>query len=345
MAILSRPGIEKLRKKVRRLYDEYEAILILTNNVTASGKKAFEYSKEAIGKCTRHQLQKLLAKIQEEIVDLRQYYGAKVSNEILLELAADVKQGKWETIKWVPKYEMYDVFARYDRVVPDLKNLPEHTYIGLDPGVFRGQQRTVELFLVEAKAFEDMCGLFNVCKDRYSKMDMRRDSKMGVKTVGALCRATLNSAFYFIEAYLNGIAFDFVKKNEKGLDAEIKGTLMDWDFRRNRPRYLSLRDKILRYPRIILGVEHPPLQESNSPEVRIITDKLKKLRDLIAHPSARAADLSVFFSFDIAELEEIVDSAISLVRRIEAMVGTNNSRCGWLYNRNQDGFFPEKVFE
>jgi hypothetical protein len=151
--------------------------------------------------------------------------------------------------------------------------------------------------------------------------------------------------------YLNGIASDHYLKNEKRLTTEEKQTLTEWDSKNNRPKHLSLREKALKYPRMILGVEHPPLQENNCPELGFIIGKAKALRDAIVHPAARREDSEygsdkrqLVYLIEYDEVEQVVDNAIRLVRKIETKVYGNTDRLLWLKGRGDDGQFPDDTF-
>jgi hypothetical protein len=54
---------------------------------------------------------------------------------------------------------------------------------------------------------------------------------------------------------------------------------------------------------------------------------------------------AILFNIDFQMTENFVDSAISLVRKIEESVFGHNKRLPWLYDRQPDGFFPEEVFK
>jgi hypothetical protein len=168
-----------------------------------------------------------------------------------------------------------------------------------------------------------------------------------------LLRATVVVAFNVLEAYLNGIAFDHLELDGAELTVAEKATLSEWDFQKQRPRYISLREKLLTYPRLIIGAEHPPLQEGNCSELKFIVEMAKKLRDSIVHaspaPSAvtlEAEKEKAVHSIDFETTERLVDATVTLIRKIEETINGDGQRLkGWLYSRSADGEFPDVVFE
>jgi hypothetical protein len=100
--------------------------------------------------------------------------------------------------------------------------------------------------------------LFNQAKEIESRLQTQGYNKKSFKTRDSLLRATVLTAFHFVEAYLNGSAFDYYASKQDEITDETKSLLFDWNPKTNKPRYLSLRDKALQYPKIILASEHPP---------------------------------------------------------------------------------------
>jgi hypothetical protein len=232
----------------------------------------------------------------------------------------------------LPKYFLRQIFSHYERALPEFDSLPEHAHIairiGADiiPGEFGYK-------ILEAVLYEDLAALFNSAKRMRTQLSAKNISKETQKTHEALCRAAVTTACNFVEAYLNGIAFDYFLLNESNLDEKTKGILLDWDFKYNRTKYLSIREKALRYPRIVLGLSHPPLQESNCPELAFICDRAKVIRDSVTHPAPRKGSQMLgpdkeqeVFIVAFGEVERAVDSAVGAVRKIEAVIRGNEQR-------------------
>ncbi len=180
----------------------------------------------------------------------------------------------------------------------------------------------------------------------------RRDlDKINFKLQSALLRATVLAAFHFVEAYLNGLAFDYYILKEKDVSEETKTLLFDWNPKTNKPRYLSLRDKALQYPKIVLGLKEPPLQESNCHELKYILEALE-VRHRLTHISPKrefervAADHEAhFYIVNSSEVENIVDSCIAFVREIDNLLHSKSLSLHWLHDRMPDGTFPNVAFD
>ena len=338
---------EKLRHRVLKRYRYYEALCIVTNRISVNDRKTFTDTKETILGANKSKLQKYAQEVELEIKKLRKHYGVMAEESEILEIALLVEKAPGDSISWIPKTRYRELFSQPERMLTNFNILPEHIFIGIDPGKYRTKPQTYETFLLEAKIFEDLAALFNTARDLAKALNSVEDGKPAHKTAGAIARAAIAYAVFFFEAYLNGIAANHVLSNERNLDVETKGLLLDWDFLRKRPRYLSLRDKAFKYPRIISNTSHSPIQEGDTPELKIILEKASDIRDLIAHPSLRrdVKELEIFFGVHIDTVEEIVDSVIKVVRKIENAVHGDELRLGWLHNRGANGRFPNAVFD
>jgi len=177
-------------------------------------------------------------------------------------------------------------------------------------------------------------------------------SQMEFKTDHALCRSTVTAAVYFVEAYLNGLAYDYLTENSGTLDEEKKGILSDFDFSKNRPRYLSLRDKALKYQQIILQKMHAPLQPSNFLPLKRLLEISESFRNPLAHPASHpnpstgSPDKEVaIYTVNINTACDAVDNAIELVLRFETLIHRDSKRIKWLLKRGEKGKFSQEAFD
>ncbi len=149
---------------------------------------------------------------------------------------------------------------------------------------------------------------------------------------------------------MNEMAADHVWRHRSTLPPETLSLLTEWDEGRHKPRFVSTRDKLLKYPRLILGTPHTVLDENTCPELAFFVNEAKELRDAIVHAVTARKDEEAqhYKEFAIMTLrydkvEKIVDCAIVIIETIQqAMQGP---RLKWLIRRGTDGFFPDSVFD
>src|ERR1017187_7134630 len=274
------------RDKAMKTLREYEAILALINGLSQPAIQSIASAKARLPLLSKVELRTFTHQTRDTIKEIRHTFKIEAPARELIAILEAVEKSSDEKVQLFPKYVLKGLVGRYDLVMVDFDTLPEHADIHISVGKNR-EPGKVQVYLLEAILFEDMAATFNLCKERRLGFDRDRDSKKTGKTLDALYRATVTTAFYFVESYLNGLAFDYFVKNEKRLTADDKQLLTEWDITRNRAKHLSLREKALKYSRMILVAEYPPLQENNCSELAFISGKAKELRDAIAHPAAR----------------------------------------------------------
>jgi hypothetical protein len=286
------------------------------------------------------QLREYIADKTEERSKWRARFHVKATPgelEQLFARAAELPDGSSLVL---PKDVAVRYFPGYDYGLPFFDLLPLHANMMLS------WSGTIEWSLLEAKVFEDMAALSNLAQRLGAKESSPEHSKQRL----ALYRAAGLTALNFVESYLNGIASDYYLADTDGIDEQTKGILLDWDFAKNRPKYLSLKDKIIKYQRIILNAEHAPLQESNCAEFAYLTTAAKSFRDAVVHPAPNTFDRlttpkeQYLFALTPEEARKTVDTAISLIRQLEETLYGNQDRLFWLCNRGADDCFPSDAF-
>ena len=162
-------------------------------------------------------------------------------------------------------------------------------------------------------------------------------------------RATVRSAFFLLEGYLNALSWDIQKLKGSALTKDEKIWLSEWDEQTERQRTLGLRDKLHKYPKIAIGKQYPPLLETNCPELKFIVESEEELRHSLVHPKVEthieverqlAPRESRLYMLEHGSCERLMDSAISLIRKIGEVVGDRYGDVNiWLHDRNSEGGF------
>jgi hypothetical protein len=141
---------------------------------------------------------------------------------------------------------------------------------------------------------------------------------------------------YFVEAYLNGIAFDYYYRNEPKLNDKEKKDLMEWDFQTSRRVFVNFERKVLDYQKIILGLQHPQIMITSSKNLRLILGEAKELRDSIVHQSPKTDDafkvskkVLWMLALRIGHVAEIVDAAIGVVKELNYAFGKDGMPLNW----------------
>jgi hypothetical protein len=162
-------------------------------------------------------------------------------------------------------------------------------------------------------------------------------------------RAALTSAYFTLEGYLHALALDHLMKTPfEDIEPKHLVRLMEWDDEKDRFKPQSLRDKLIYYPKIIIGSKHPPpgLDESNR-WMRLVLDA-KEIRDAVVHPSRHPDPEThelhkegLVRNLGVERMAEVVDAVVELIFTVEAVVhGSEDRARQWLKRRGEDGLFP-----
>ena len=252
----------------------------------------------------------------------------------------------------LPKFEIDKIFANYtDKWMP-WDSFPPHVLVYLD---FTGKSYRPKQFdwkLPEASLYEDMCLAYNEALDAHKIAPALTVPVPQAKLVDFCLRAAVLSAFYFVESYLNGVAFDYSVRNARKTSDEETELLLEWNRKLGKEKWISLKDKLCKYPKIILGLQHPPLTETNSSEMKLLITKAKEVRDAIVHQSPKfdfanedvSPKVRQFVQLRLEDATQTVDAAVSLVKRLNGLLGKNGIMIEWLIERDGTGRFPKKAF-
>lgn len=147
-------------------------------------------------------------------------------------------------------------------------------------------------------------------KDREQLVELLRDH-------GVACRSCFLACFYFIEAYLNGIAWEWIESQPdlEKLSNRKRSMILDTN-------QVALKDKITKYPEIITGRS---LWADNDPNLDTFLSDLKPFRDSLAHPSPFAVPekfggydkLAKCYDLKLKDTKQMVSLTYSLVSKIQ----------------------------
>lgn len=209
----------------------------------------------------------------------------------------------------------------------------------------------MEVFQLEASLFEDMAILWNRTLLASCEAAQPESSKAQVKLFKALLRGTVKATFNLLEGYLNGLACEILLMHTVSPEDRIR--LEEWDAGRNRVQFLSLREKLLQYPKIAIAVQHPPLLNKFASSVSRVVDLEIALRHALIHPRPQVEVVepttfreAAFFELTTERGAALIDEVIELIQATAGIVGMEYgdvSMC--LCRRNSDGYFPESTFD
>lgn len=346
---------EQLRDHVQQLYRRYRAIHIYAF-AYGEQRRQLDATLAQIAELPRQQLEVLQEDVEAELGRLAVEYEIDNVDEIEKTLADGLSD---------PTQRGTVVFVRVDfyrRLMPGLArklrnfhSLPPHASVSIDALPNTKATPRGEVFLLEASLFEDMTALYNDVVDApaFETLAEAYDDQVSFKRKRALQRATIRAAFAVLEGYLNGLASDIMSDQQEKLSQSQWTQLMEWDTEAKKRKTLSLRDKILQYPKIATGAKHPPLDDRKSREVRDVLKFERLQRHAVIHPTPQwnhanptAIDReSVHHQVEVEAVTEVCDAIVGLIRRIDSVLGHRfGDVAWWLVDRDEGGRYPPNTF-
>jgi hypothetical protein len=351
------------QKLAEELLNEYVATLTLGGQFSRSAREAQAAEKNMLETATNAQLDTLIPQMEKRLQSLRDRLGAQESGDFYQKLLAGAALGE-EHFLYVPRWMLEALFSKSGDSILHIPSVPRHALVQIDVNGLLDDGSMREYRVLEASLYEDMALMFNRVLDLEQELDSLHqkhrilkepEQKKTFKELAAARRACVSSAFYFVEAYLNSLAFEALITRSTELSQQDLERLTEWSESRNEgkgaDKYLTLRDKCLHYPRLVAGKQHPLLDENNSPALARFLSEFKELRDSIVHASAvpRQPELGLdkeqrFLLLNTKQCGEIVDVSIELVGKIEEATYGHRNRVIWLVPRDSTGRFPMLAF-
>jgi len=345
-------AVVKKRQEIQDLCDVIQALYAFNYQLSESVHDQIVSFRRSAETASAKELRNLRDLLVVNVKKASSAFGCVHSPMKFAKWFKSVSRGE-KGILQLPKWYIDDyLFKNYSADSKHWQAYPPHTYIALD---YLGEYERgkIEYYLPEAVLCEDMCLALNASVDLQNAPEERPLNKIKIKTLNMSLRTAVLSSFYFVEAYLNGVAFDFEYRNSPKLTNDDRELLLEYDFAQQKEKWVNFRRKLLQYPKVILGLPVPPLTETNCAEMKILLTYAKEIRDSVVHQSPKVNPITYeaektkwMFHLGIREATEVVDSAVSLVRKLNALLKTNGIKLDWLIDRDiNTGKFPHSAFD
>jgi hypothetical protein len=346
------PKLSAFQRRVDRLARFYRALRILLGGIPQEERVRLDAEIRAVPYVTTRPLKAFAASLEDAIDGIDKDFGIISRPALYVSIVEEAIEAPYD-LRFVPKHFIDTrLFKRFENKFDGWSEFPPHTRIGMDAkSILPFAGRDIEFRLLEAALFEDMAMLWNECLTHETDdRGASRAERIPGKRFRSLKRSAARAVFALLEGYINGLSVDVQWAMSTDQLSARALELLTEKTEDGRSRYTRLRDKILQYPKIAMGLEHPPIQDSNI-DLTLVLLRERQWRDAIMHPTPRLEDdpsqtrEQYFFEIDINELRELIDAAVRLIRTIDDSLNGKYGRVTvWLQGRGPDGRFPESVF-
>lgn len=154
-------------------------------------------------------------------------------------------------------------------------------------------------------------------------------------------RASVLSCFNLIEAYINGLAWDYVHAHDaSGLSKDNRNVLTESE------RPVNIIDKLVKIPRLVAERDMGTLHQTRDP-LKSFIEVVKPYRDAIVHASPFAAPekfggydkLRKLYDLNLPTVRRAVDITLTVIGEIHRFVGGDGDLPAWVLLRGDDGSF------
>jgi len=348
-------SVPELRRLVLRYCDTAQALLAFNFRFNDENRRILNDIRAEVPLATAKRLRDFRDELRENVARFAKEFGCMEDParfaEWFKKISISPQFGTACLPKWFIDRNCFSNFGG-DRASVDALLAP-HAMIWLDFDAHNvvGQ---FDYVLPEAALYEDMAVAYNNAVRTEQATPQPTNDREAAKTHTFFMRQSVLCAFYFVEAYLNGVAFDYCYRNPT-LPSSVTDVLLEWNSKRNAEQWVNFRAKLLQYPKLILGVQHPPLTETNCDALRLLLEA-REVRDALVHQSpkltatgprpvdVRVPKVAALMHLRMPDATAVVDTAIALVRRLNDVLGKNGLRLDWLYDRSAEALFPKETF-
>ena len=218
----------------------------------------------------------------------------------------------------VPLMEFEERYGKVNRVV--LKKNPAHLTVSI---TLWG----LKFLFPEDLLAKDILAALEILKESKEKT-MGYKSLPDIRRIEFAQRAIVLSSFNLMESYLNGLAWDYCQSHDLSALSKRKANLL------TDTANASIREKLIKYPAIILGRDDFTINGVNE-----FLDVIKPFRDSLVHPSPFSAPekfggyekLKKLYELDYHVAITAVASIVLIIKGIVELIEKSQQSPQWLH--------------
>ena len=159
-------------------------------------------------------------------------------------------------------------------------------------------------------------------------------------------RMCILSCFNLVEAYVNGLAWEYVHTHDISLVSKGDQEALTEKDKNGKDRLVNIVDKLIKIPRIVAHQQYGPLDRMREP-LKTFIETVKPYRDSIVHASPFSAPenfgdydkLSKLYELSLDTVKKAVSNTLAIISQIHQFTGADNDLPEWVYPKNDDGSF------
>jgi hypothetical protein len=329
----------EMNEEVATALETLEALYFFTQGVKEDSAAHLEKIRAIYSYLLPSGYPKLIADLNGDIKGIREHYGAIASDEFYRTLLREARDADGKGVIYLSKLRIVrDLFSRYENSIVRWPHIKLHSFVVFEPKV--GFQNG--MFEIDGQLFHDAQFMLHKAREAHGAVKSQRElAPTRHRVLHTLLRSIVTALFTFMEAYLNGIAFDCFQTHHDELELDDHDFLGEWNSAKNQRKFVKFDDKVFGYPRVIAKVKGLPEADLSGfkPAHRIIKDG-KEIRDAITHPSAQydpedrtQKKMTLLAGLRLVEMEALYQDMCAYVEFVEKAIGYDTKQSvPWLYD-------------
>ena len=214
-----------------RELETLKALYYLTQGLAGKTGRHLDQLAAVWARSTRAERQKWVGLIKTDVEQVRGHFGAIAPDSTYRELQREAMAAPSGRV-YINKLRIRrELFSRYEQSLPRWPHIKDHAFIVFDPEM--GQANSV--FEMDGQLFHDAQFLLQKIRTLSSGKSKQRYLPYSAhRVLHSLMRQTVMALFTFLEAYLNGIAFDCFQEHHDTLSLDDHDFLGEWNTAQKR---------------------------------------------------------------------------------------------------------------
>jgi hypothetical protein len=275
-----------VRDELQKQVDTLRKIYFLCQNLRGEGREHIRQLDEAILRLPERYVPQLTEAVKKDIEWAKSEFGCRLTNDQINTVVASLlSQGAISTNIGIPKWFIDAAwFANYSRAFPRWPHIPNHAFVYFQNRL--EEDSPYSLFVTDEMIFRDITLLWRqitaILSDGKNPKTREREKQ---HNLSSYMRTIVGTTYHFVEAYLNGIAYDCFHIHHNRLPIEDHDLLCEWDSERKRERFVSFNTKAQKYPVLCAKYQGNEITFAPDADMNYLTNEGKELRDALTHPS------------------------------------------------------------
>lgn len=227
-----------------------------------------------------------------------------------------------------------------------LKGAPMHSTICISPWGLQTEFPEMHLCRDLSVAFNEILDMKAQIDEIEAERPSWNDAKKKKTEIATIqskmkynMRMCLICCFNLLEAYINGIAWEYKQRNDLQSLSKKKRKMIEGD-------QTSILDKLVKVPKIVTESKDSPLSPEKPP-LSEFRDLVKPFRDSIVHASPYTAPeryggydkLSKIYDLEFPTVDKAVKMTLEILQIVHQQVTGNTDSPQWLSSRDLNGRF------